>query len=411
MLKMAWPCWMATTRRVVKDSPVADPVDLVEDRDGRVARAAGSRRAGSAPARARRCDRRPSAPGAATWPPKTRWRSSSGWVPRKMLTSIGSRSSRRTRKSRDSLTGPCWQAPHAAGRISAAPVRCAKWPRRHVPDAGAFPEGFLWGTATAAHQIEGGNVNNDWWAFEHEPGSGCVDAERGRLRLVAPLAPRTSTSSPIWARGVPVLARVEPHRAGRGRVLAWPPSTTTGGSAPPAGDAASCRSSRSTTSPPRGGWPTAAGASRPTSPERFARFVEPGRRPTSATSSAGPARSTSPTSSRCMGYTTRRLPARGATTSTGHEAVNEAMVRAHRLAVDALRAGPGRLPGRAHALDGRDGGRSRAARRFATPAQADPRGRLPAGHRRATTSSACSATPDCASAPRAWSAAGRGRRR
>ena len=35
-----------------------------------------------------------------------------------------------------------------------------------------FPEGFLWGTATAAHQVEGGNWNNDWWAWEHTPGSG-----------------------------------------------------------------------------------------------------------------------------------------------------------------------------------------------------------------------------------------------
>ena len=38
-----------------------------------------------------------------------------------------------------------------------------------------FPDRFLWGTATAAHQIEGGNVNNDWWAMEHDPTSGCVD--------------------------------------------------------------------------------------------------------------------------------------------------------------------------------------------------------------------------------------------
>lgn len=35
-----------------------------------------------------------------------------------------------------------------------------------------FPEGFTWGTATAAHQIEGGNWNNDWWQFEHTAGSG-----------------------------------------------------------------------------------------------------------------------------------------------------------------------------------------------------------------------------------------------
>ena len=39
-----------------------------------------------------------------------------------------------------------------------------------------FPQGFKWGTATAAHQIEGGNVNNDWWAFEHAPGSVCRES-------------------------------------------------------------------------------------------------------------------------------------------------------------------------------------------------------------------------------------------
>jgi beta-glucosidase len=35
----------------------------------------------------------------------------------------------------------------------------------------SFPEGFLWGAATAAHQVEGGNVNSDFWALEHQPGS------------------------------------------------------------------------------------------------------------------------------------------------------------------------------------------------------------------------------------------------
>lgn len=33
-----------------------------------------------------------------------------------------------------------------------------------------FPAGFLWGTATAAHQVEGNNVNNDWWVWEQEAG-------------------------------------------------------------------------------------------------------------------------------------------------------------------------------------------------------------------------------------------------
>jgi beta-glucosidase len=32
-----------------------------------------------------------------------------------------------------------------------------------------FPDGFLWGAATAAHQVEGGNVGNDHWEMEHAP--------------------------------------------------------------------------------------------------------------------------------------------------------------------------------------------------------------------------------------------------
>jgi len=39
----------------------------------------------------------------------------------------------------------------------------------------AFPGGFGWGTATAAHQVEGGNWNSDWWAWEHDPASPCVE--------------------------------------------------------------------------------------------------------------------------------------------------------------------------------------------------------------------------------------------
>lgn len=33
-----------------------------------------------------------------------------------------------------------------------------------------FPDGFLWGAATAAHQNEGGNRNNQWAAWEQQPG-------------------------------------------------------------------------------------------------------------------------------------------------------------------------------------------------------------------------------------------------
>ena len=38
-----------------------------------------------------------------------------------------------------------------------------------------FPRAFLWGAATAAHQVEGGCTGNDWWDWEHDPASGCVE--------------------------------------------------------------------------------------------------------------------------------------------------------------------------------------------------------------------------------------------
>ena len=32
-----------------------------------------------------------------------------------------------------------------------------------------FPDKFLWGAATAAHQVEGNNINSDSWVLEHLP--------------------------------------------------------------------------------------------------------------------------------------------------------------------------------------------------------------------------------------------------
>ncbi|HNH25516.1 MAG TPA: family 1 glycosylhydrolase [Anaerolineales bacterium] len=43
-----------------------------------------------------------------------------------------------------------------------------------------FPKGFLWGTATASHQVEGSNTNNNWWKWEqegHTNGSAAIAAD------------------------------------------------------------------------------------------------------------------------------------------------------------------------------------------------------------------------------------------
>src|SRR5579884_487373 len=73
-----------------------------------------------------------------------------------------------------------------------------------------FPDGFLWGSATAAHQIEGNNWNSDWWAWEHAPDTPCAEPSgdacdfyhryRDDLALVARLGQRVFRFSVEWAR-------------------------------------------------------------------------------------------------------------------------------------------------------------------------------------------------------------------
>ncbi|MEU4230624.1 family 1 glycosylhydrolase [Nonomuraea sp. NPDC026600] len=77
----------------------------------------------------------------------------------------------------------------------------------------AFPEGFLWGTATAAHQVEGNNVASDFWVMEHavnglfaEPSGDACDhyrLYRQDLALLKELGLTSYRFSIEWARVEP----------------------------------------------------------------------------------------------------------------------------------------------------------------------------------------------------------------
>ncbi|GAB4079230.1 family 1 glycosylhydrolase [Modestobacter muralis] len=99
---------------------------------------------------------------------------------------------------------------HAAGMTASAQSR---------PESSAtFPDGFLWGTATAAHQVEGGNVNNDHWEMEHAPhspfaepsGDACDSWHRWSddLDLVAGAGLNTYRFSLEWSRIEPAEGEV-----------------------------------------------------------------------------------------------------------------------------------------------------------------------------------------------------------
>jgi len=76
-----------------------------------------------------------------------------------------------------------------------------------------FPPDFLWGVATSAHQVEGGNVASDWWDWERaagtavrEPSGNAVEHyERyaSDLALIASLGLNTYRFGIEWARVEP----------------------------------------------------------------------------------------------------------------------------------------------------------------------------------------------------------------
>jgi beta-glucosidase len=74
----------------------------------------------------------------------------------------------------------------------------------------SFPDRFLFGTATSAHQVEGGNVNSDWWEWEHREGTPCAEPSgdacdfyhryRDDIALMARLGFNAFRFSIEWAR-------------------------------------------------------------------------------------------------------------------------------------------------------------------------------------------------------------------
>ncbi len=204
-----------------------------------------------------------------------------------------------------------------------------------------FPAGFVWGVATSAHQIEGQNLNNDWWAFEHDPASGCAEVSGDAcdsfhrfeedIELVASLRLSAYRFSLEWSRIEPAegewsRAALEHYRrmcaacAERG----VEPVVTFHHFTNPRWFAA------------RGGWEAK------DAPERFARFVE--RAAAHLGNDVAMACTINePNVVAVLGYMRGIYPPQVSDLAR-YDAVNRNLARAHRLAAEALRSAPGDFP-------------------------------------------------------------------
>jgi len=204
-----------------------------------------------------------------------------------------------------------------------------------------FPDRFLWGTATAAHQIEGSNVNNDWWEFEHDPTSGCVDVSGDAcdsftrypedIALVADLGLSSYRFSLEWSRIEPAEGEFSLVALDHYRRMA-----------------ATCHEHGILPvvtfhhfTHPR--WLSSVGAwEAPHAPDRFARYCE--RVTHHLGDLLGMACTLNePNVVATMGWRLGLFPPR-VRDRARRGTVNQAMVRAHRLGVDAIRSGPGEAP-------------------------------------------------------------------
>jgi beta-glucosidase len=205
----------------------------------------------------------------------------------------------------------------------------------------ALPPGFVWGAATAAHQVEGGNWNTDWWAWEHDPASICVEPSgdavdhlhrfAGDVALLADLGFNAYRFSVEWARIEPEEGEwssvaLDHYR----RVLA------------------TCREHGVTpivtyhhfTSPrwvvARGGWVE------PSTAARFARYAERVTRHLGDLTGWA-CTINEPNIVAMHGYRTGAFPP-GQRSADARRRANDVFVAAHCDAVTAIRSGPGEFP-------------------------------------------------------------------
>ena len=112
---------------------------------------------------------------------------------------------------------------HVTSTAGAAPASAATVTQRRRHEGLAmtrFPHGFLWGAATAGHQVEGGNVNADMWPMEWAENSTLQRAVRRRLRPLPPLPRGHRAARRARTHRLPLLPRVVPDRTRAGLLLA-----------------------------------------------------------------------------------------------------------------------------------------------------------------------------------------------
>ena len=210
------------------------------------------------------------------------------------------------------------------------------------PSGCAFPDGFLWGTATASHQIEGGNTNNDWWDWEHAEGSPCAESSGDAcdswerwpedVDLVANMGLGAYRFSVEWSRIEPAegefsVAALDHYRrvAAACRELGVLPVVTLHHYTVPRWFATA------------GGFEQAGAAS------RFGRFVE---RVTGRLGDLVGMACTlnEPNVMALLGYLMGRFPPGRSEDFEAHRQVVENLIACHHTATQALRSGPGAFP-------------------------------------------------------------------